>query len=103
MPAAEDDVPKRAKRQPTGDYEVGYAWWDEIKSGKATFKEIVKREKLSRRFVAIHLDLAFLAPDLVTSILEGAQQAHLSAQVLRSTKIATEWRDQRSLLNFIAS
>ena len=24
MPAAEDDVPKRAKRQPTGDYEVGY-------------------------------------------------------------------------------
>lgn len=49
----------------------GYAWWDEIRSGKATFKEIVKREKLSRRFVATHLDLAFLAPSIVAAIVEG--------------------------------
>lgn len=76
----------------------GYAWWDEIRSGRLTFKEIVKREKLSRRFVAIHIDLAFLSPDLVTSIVEGTQPGHLSAQVLRSTKIPLDWADQRSLL-----
>jgi len=74
----------------------GYAWWDEIKRGKATFKEIVKREKLSRRFVAIHLDLAFLVPDLVASILEGRHSPHLSAQALRRTEISLLWIDQRS-------
>jgi len=80
----------------------GYAWWDEIRSGKATLKEIVKREKLSRRFVAIHLDLAFLSPDLVTSVLEGTQPPHFSAQVLRSIQIPPNWRDQRSLLDSLS-
>jgi site-specific DNA recombinase len=77
----------------------GYAWWDEIRSGKATLKEIVKREKLSQRFVAIHLDLAFLSPDLMTSVLDGTQPTHLSAQFLRSTQIPPDWRNQRSLLD----
>jgi len=76
----------------------GFAWWDEIRSGRSTFKEIVKREKLSRRFVAIHLDLAFLAPDLVISIVEGQQPPSLSAQLLRSMQIPLEWNNQRELI-----
>jgi hypothetical protein len=79
----------------------GYAWWDEIRTGNATFKEIVRREKLSRRFVAIHLDLAFLAPDLVISIIEGQQPTSLSAQVLRSTQLPPEWGKQRILIGSI--
>lgn len=76
----------------------GYAWWEEIRTGKATFKEIVKREKLSRRFVAIHLDLAFLAPDIVISMLEGKQAAYLSAQVLRSIHFPLCWQEQKTTL-----
>ncbi|OYW86597.1 MAG: hypothetical protein B7Z22_06405 [Hyphomonas sp. 32-62-5] len=76
----------------------GYAWWEEIRTGRATSKEIVKREKLSRRFVAIHLDLAFLAPDLVISIVEGQQPPSLSAQLLRSMQIPLEWNNQRELI-----
>lgn len=76
----------------------GYAWWDEIRSGKATFKDIVKRESLSRRFVAIHLDLAFLAPDLMSSIVGGQQSVSLSAQDLRSTQVPPEWDKQRTLI-----
>jgi site-specific DNA recombinase len=72
----------------------GYAWWDEIKSGKATFKEIVKREKLSRRFVAIHLDLAFLAPAVVVTIIEGSQNRSLSAQVIRNNRMPGDWTTQ---------
>lgn len=75
----------------------GYAWWNEIKSRKATFKEIVKREKLSRRFVAIHLDLAFLAPSIVASIVEGQQPAFLTAQTLRNAKISDLWSDQNGI------
>lgn len=81
----------------------GYAWWEEIKRGTVTFKEIVKREKLSRRFVAIHLDLAFLAPDLVSSIVEGKQAHCLSAQVLRAVQVPPEWDKQRALTNSISS
>ncbi len=77
----------------------GYAWWDEIRSGKSTFQEIVTREKLSRRFVAIHLDLAFLSPDLVSSVLEGKQPTCLSAQVLRSTRVPLKWDTQRAALD----
>lgn len=74
----------------------GYAWWDEIKSGKATFKEIVKREKLSRRFVAIHLDLAFLTPEIIIAIIEGRQPHSLTAQALRSAEISALWADQKN-------
>lgn len=72
----------------------GYAWWDEIKTGKATLKEIIKREKLSRRFIAIHLDLAFLAPDIVGAIVEGRQPLYLTAQALRRMKISNAWHHQ---------
>lgn len=72
----------------------GYAWWDEIRSGKATFKEIVKRERLSRRFVAIHVDLAFLSPDVVTEVIEGRQSPYLTAQTLRATPLPALWAHQ---------
>jgi hypothetical protein len=75
----------------------GYAWWDEIKSGRATFKEIVKREKLSRRFVAIHLDLAFLAPRVVGAVIEGRQPPSLTSQALRSAKVAALWSEQNDI------
>jgi site-specific DNA recombinase len=75
----------------------GYAWWDEIRSCKATFKEIVEREKLSRRFVAIHLDLAFLSPPIVVAIIEGRQPALITAQALRSAEISALWSDQKHL------
>jgi hypothetical protein len=40
MPATEDDVPKRAKRHPTGDYEVGY--------GRPPKKHRFKKDEPSR-------------------------------------------------------
>lgn len=76
----------------------GYAWWEEIRRGRSTLKEIIKREKLSRRFVAIHLDLAFLAPNIILAILDGKQPSTLTAQILRDTSIAAFWNNQQSLL-----
>ncbi|OYX47885.1 MAG: hypothetical protein B7Y90_12400 [Alphaproteobacteria bacterium 32-64-14] len=81
----------------------GYAWWDEIRSGKASFQEIVKREKLSRRFVAIHLDLAFLAPNIVGAIVEGRQPSWLSAQRLRSIQVQAAWEKQRKIFSPLSS
>lgn len=75
----------------------GYAWWDEIRTGKSTFGEIVTREKLSRRFVAIHIDLAFLAPDIVAAVVVGRQPISLTAQALRDTRPSTIWIDQKKL------
>jgi hypothetical protein len=49
----------------------GFAWWDEIMAG-ASLVAIAKREKVTSRLVARHLDAAFLAPDIVKAIVEGA-------------------------------
>ena len=77
----------------------GYAWWEEIRTGRATFKEIVKREKLSRRFVAIHIDLAFLAPGIVAAIIEGRQPPMLNAQAFRRLQLPMSWKDQQAVLS----
>jgi DNA invertase Pin-like site-specific DNA recombinase len=75
----------------------GCAWWDEIKRGETTLQDIVKREKLSRRFVAILLDLAFLAPDIKRAVLEGRQSQYISAQTFRAIKRPDLWEAQQQL------
>lgn len=76
----------------------GYAWWDEIKSGKATLHDIIRRENLSRRFVAIHLDLAFIAPNIVDAIIDGRHPSWFNAQAFRGMKLQIHWNDQRRQL-----
>ena len=51
-----------------------HRWFDEISTGKAgTLAEIAAREGLAVRYVGRVIRLAFLAPDIVESIVEGRQ------------------------------
>ena len=50
----------------------GWLWFEEIKAG-TTMRAIAKREGITQRRVAHLVDLAFLAPDIVTAIVEGRQ------------------------------
>ena len=44
---------------------------------------------------------AFLAPDIIESIVEGRQPSEMTAEGLtRHTAIPIEWRSQRAALNF---
>jgi site-specific DNA recombinase len=60
---------------------LGRVWFEEIKAG-ATMQAIPNREGVTQRRIAHVVDLAFLAPDIVRSIVEGRQPPTLTADRL---------------------
>ena len=62
--------------------------------------EIAAREGLAVRYVGRLIRLAFLAPDIVESIVEGRQPTSLTAEaVTRHIELPLEWRSQKTALN----
>ena len=52
------------------------------------------------RYVGRLIRLAFLAPDIVESIVEGRQPTTLTAEALtRHIALPLSWRSQRTVLN----
>ncbi len=78
-----------------------HRWFDEISTGKASsLAEIAAREGLAVRYVGRLIRLAFLAPDIVESIVEGRQPTSLTAEaVTRHIELPLEWRSQKTALN----
>jgi hypothetical protein len=78
-----------------------HRWFDELGTGKASsLAEIARRERLAVRYVGRVIRLAFLAPDIVESIVEGRQPTILTAEaVTRHIEIPLEWRAQAAALN----
>ncbi len=78
-----------------------HRWFDEISTGKASsLAEIAAREGLAVRYVGRVIRLAFLAPDIVKSIVEGRQPTSLTAEaVTQHIDIPLEWRSQETALN----
>jgi len=64
--------------------------------------EIAAREGLAVRYVGRLIRLAFLAPDIVESIVEGRQPTSLTVEALtRHIEIPLEWRSQKTVLNIL--
>ena len=78
-----------------------HRWFDEISTGKArSVAAIAAREGLSVRYVGRLIRLAFLAPDIVESIVEGRQPTTLTAEALtRRIELPLSWSAQRTALN----
>jgi hypothetical protein len=78
-----------------------HRWFDEISTGKArSLAAIAAREGLSVRYVGRLIRLAFLAPDIVESIVEGRQPTTLTAEALtRRIELPLSWCSQRTALN----
>jgi site-specific DNA recombinase len=79
---------------------LGWSWFEEIKAG-ATMQAIAGRERITQRRVAHLVDLAFLAPDIVRSIVEGRQPPTLTADRLIKSKHHMLWSDQRAWISAI--
>jgi site-specific DNA recombinase len=75
-------------------------WLDQLLSGKAkSLREIAAREKLPERYLRRIMELAFLAPDLTASILDGHQPADLTLKhLICRIKLPLGWSEQRKLL-----
>jgi DNA invertase Pin-like site-specific DNA recombinase len=77
----------------------GHAWFEELAAGRArSLRELAERDGITRRFVRRLVDLAFLSPELVESILHGRQPVELTATRLTELDLPLDWTDQRSLL-----
>jgi site-specific DNA recombinase len=78
-----------------------HSWFDVISTGKAnSLAEIAVHEGLAVRYVGRVIPLAFLAPDIVESIVEGRQPTSLTAEVLtRHIELPLEWRSQKAVMN----
>ena len=78
-----------------------HRWFDELSTGKAgSLAAIAAREGLAVRYVSRLVRLAFLAPDIVESIVEGRQPTTLTAEALtRRIDLPLSWSSQRIALN----
>lgn len=70
-----------------------YQWSKEILSGNVSISDIVKREKLTERYVSSILHLSFLSPKIVIGIFEGKQTNYISLQKVKTIK-NLNWNDQ---------
>jgi hypothetical protein len=77
-------------------------WFEQVASGQAqSFAEIARAEGVGRRYVANLIPLAFLAPDIVASILSGTQPDELTTQELtKRVDLPLDWAEQRAQLGF---
>jgi len=80
-----------------------HKWFNDLTTGKVkNMAEIVSREGVDKSYVSRVVNLAFLAPDIIESIMAGQQPADLSAEkLIRRTDLPLEWAKQRQLLGFV--
>ena len=61
--------------------------------------EIAKREGVAGSYVTRLFRLAFLAPDIVTAILDGRHPPTVNAaKLLKDTRLPLDWDEQRAAL-----
>ena len=77
-------------------------WFERLAMGRArSFAQIAHDEGATGRYVAHMLPLAFLAPDIVSSILAGRQPVDLTAnRLIKKIDLPLGWAEQRALLGF---
>lgn len=83
----------------------GYAWRHQIAAGEVnSMLDIAKREKVTDSYVSRIVTLGFLAPDIITAILEGIAPAELTANRLQALHdLPLDWPSQRQILGFAAA
>ena len=78
----------------------GHSWVASLLSGQApSIQAIAKAERLTARYVARIVPLAFLAPDITEAILEGSHPRDLTLAKL-CQRLPLAWPQQRSTLGF---
>ncbi|MEO5351171.1 MAG: hypothetical protein H7836_16235 [Magnetococcus sp. YQC-3] len=78
----------------------GHRWQGMLDSGQvASVQELAVKENIDPSYLARHLRLAFLAPDIVEAVLFGEQPEGLTLGKLM-VALPMDWGEQRVLLGF---
>lgn len=73
-----------------------HMWYEAIKTG-TSIPEIATNEGVTTSRIRRLIKLAFLAPDIIESILEGKQPPGLTTEWLIRNKFPSDWQEQRKL------
>ena len=75
-------------------------WFDDLLNGCAgSISELAKRDKCSAPYISLKISPAFLAPDIVQSIIDGTQSRLLTPERLKKTcPLPISWEEQRAIL-----
>ncbi len=74
-------------------------WFADLQSGEAaSVLELADRHKVDRSHISRTLPLAFLAPDIVTAIIDRRIDPSLTLSRIKRLKLPASWQDQRQLL-----
>ena len=74
-----------------------HRWFERIRGG-ATISDIARAAGTSNRHVQRMIGLAFLAPDIVQSIVEGTQPIGLTSEWCKTHDLPAEWDAQRAMI-----
>ncbi len=78
-----------------------YRWRAMIESGECkSIEDVGRQEGINATHVGRLLPLAFLAPDITDTILDGRQPTDLSLEDVRSMDMLMDWEGQRRALQF---
>jgi len=97
------DRPVPAKADPTLLKEIirAHRCFDALRAGNASIAELAAREGVDDRYISCVLPLAFLGPEIVEAITQGAQPAVLTAtKLVRRIDLALDWNVQKRQLGF---
>ncbi|MBO6718919.1 MAG: recombinase family protein [Rhizobiaceae bacterium] len=75
-----------------------HRYYHAIKSG-ASFEEIAETANLSKRRILQVIDLAFLAPDIVRSVVQADQPIGLTAKWLGQNPLPSDWEAQQRIIS----
>lgn len=80
----------------------GQDWLEKLTSGKVkSIEELASAKGITNTAVTNMIHRAFLAPDIIRAIMNGAQPIYLTGDYLkRHTPLPLDWEDQRKLLGF---
>ena len=69
---------------------------------KLTVQDVAREERVTAAYVYTLLRLPWLAPDIITAIINGWQPRQLKATTLmqRASRLPADWAEQRALLGF---
>jgi len=75
------------------------SWFAELQAGEATsVLELAARHNVDRSHISRTLPLAFLAPDIVTAIIDGRTEPGLTLSHIKRLKLPASWQMQRDIL-----
>lgn len=87
----------------TKNLAIAFKWRESLEAGRfTTLQQIADDEGCTEGFVRKMIALAYLAPDIIESILEGQQPASFDLKKLHFQSLPLSWDAQRKVLGFTA-